>query len=286
MVAFKRYNQMSSRLVMSLSFCTFVEACGNLMSLGVYERELQVPSACVAQGWLLQFSQNDIFAWMTVIAVNLYIVVCKHTPTYNYEAIYHLAVWSWALFVGFIPFASQAYGVAGVWCWIARNAQGYRWGTFYIPLFLQIVAVIVIYILIIESVRKVVFVRNQQGGATEESIKSANRLMVRLRAYPILFLLSYFFPIINRIYDSFSSVDSYFLYVMQSITAPVLGFVVAIAYGLDEEMQREWKSIFERLGFCTSVVVVNPTTNNVGDEISSSSEDVLEFGELSADQTG
>jgi len=54
--------------------------------------------------------------------------------------------------------------------------------------------------------------------------------------------------------------------VMQSITAPVLGFVVAIAYGLDEEMQREWKSVLERLGFCTSVVVVGSTKNNVEDE--------------------
>ena len=48
----------------------------------------------------------------------------------------------------------------GLWCWIVRDATGYRFGTWYVPIFLLLVAMVTVYVYIIITVLR------QDGGFT------------------------------------------------------------------------------------------------------------------------
>jgi len=150
-----------------------------------------------------------------------------------------LAVWIWAFFVAFIPFASGpgVYDLAGIWCWISKNYPVDRFLLFYVPFLLQCGIVFVFYILIIKKI-----IGTGQAEGDEQS--KVNLLVGRLRAYPIIFFVLYLFPTINRINDAVSSIDSFPLYVLQVITAPSIGLVNAIAYGLDNDIKHLWFRIF------------------------------------------
>jgi len=239
---------MASRLILCLTICAFMESIANLFSLGVYGVEEFRTGECYFQGFLLQFSQIGIFSWITVIAVNLWLAVVHSRDTASLEIPYHIAVWLFAGLMTLIPLIDAAYGPAGVWCWIMRpqQYQGYRWGVFYVPLYIMILAVVVFYALISNAVRS----RFDESNSSSAQAAGVQKLLVRLRIYPIVFVLCYIFPTINRIYDVAAESDSYFLYMTAAITASIQGFVNAIVYGFDVDMRRLWKNLLYRNGIC------------------------------------
>jgi len=54
-------------------------------------------------------------------------------------------------------------------------------------------------------------------------------------------MLLYIFPTINRIQNWITNDEVFFLYVAHVLTAPLLGFVNAIVYGLDEDIRKRYK---------------------------------------------
>jgi len=102
-------------------------------------------------------------------------------------------------------------------------------------------------------------------------------LVIRLRAYPIIFFVLYLFPVINRIYDAVSSTDSFPLYVLQCITAPSIGLVNAFAYGFDNDIRTMWLGIFKRIFYPLETVSNTETQNpHSEEEISFESESKTE----------
>jgi len=257
------------RLILMLTLGALVEGIADILNLVVFENEEKsnYNALCYTQGVLIQISQNTIFSWTTVIAVNLFIVVCSKKVTDNLELVFHGVVWTWILFVTLIPLASNAYGPAGVWCWLTKSeGQPYRWAVFYGPLIVQVIVISVLYIMVIKSIReRLVVVTDGDNNAL------AKETMNRLKLYPIIFVVLYIFPLINRLYDVASTTDSFFLYVMQSITSPLYGFVVAIAYGLDKEIRNHWLNLFKTCLPC----FVGKEKQDI--EIDTSSDSVIEF---------
>lgn len=54
-------------------------------------------------------------------------------------------------------------------------------------------------------------------------------------------MVLYICPTINRIYNWISNDDIFFLYLLQVLTAPLLGFVNSLVYGLDEDLRRKYR---------------------------------------------
>eukprot|EP01127_Copromyxa_protea_P022389 TRINITY_DN7_c0_g1_i9.p1 TRINITY_DN7_c0_g1~~TRINITY_DN7_c0_g1_i9.p1 ORF type:complete len:304 (-),score=42.40 TRINITY_DN7_c0_g1_i9:164-1075(-) len=246
MVMFQRYRRMASRLILALTVCALLEAFANVFSVSVYGQEQAEAGECFFQGFLLQFSQIAIFGWITVIAANLYLVVVHSRNTANYEVVYHGIVWAFAVLFTLIPLASDVYGPAGVWCWMKREAQGYRWGLFYVPLYIMMAVVILLYALIQRAVRN----HFENETTSPSQIDNAEKLLVRLKIYPIVFVVCFIFPTINRIYDVAAPTDSFVLYLLAAASASVLGFINAIVYGFDVDMRRLWKSFLYNRGCC------------------------------------
>jgi len=262
MVLFGRLKHMASRLIFALTVCALLEAFANVFSVGVYGNEIPESGECYFQGFLLQFSQIAIFGWITVIATNLYLVVVQSRNTANYEIVYHVSVWVVAVILTLIPLADSVYGPAGVWCWMKRTPWQYRVATFYGPLYVMMMTVIILYGLILRTVRKHF---KEEGGQNEQT----GKLLLRLRVYPIVFVACYLFPTINRIYETVETKNSSFpLYLLQGGSAASLGFVNAVVYGFDVDMRRLWKNYLYNKGIC--MTWTQPSSNA---ELESSSVD-------------
>eukprot|EP01130_Rhizamoeba_saxonica_P009668 TRINITY_DN3941_c0_g1_i2.p1 TRINITY_DN3941_c0_g1~~TRINITY_DN3941_c0_g1_i2.p1 ORF type:complete len:243 (-),score=32.25 TRINITY_DN3941_c0_g1_i2:590-1318(-) len=232
---------------------------------------------CIAQGLFLQYFQIATFCWITIIAFDLWmIVVRKRTRTSFLEKFYHIGAWVTALLFALFPLVTSSYGLSGIWCWIVNTdtaSSVWRFLVFYIPLYLMILVVIVLYVMIIYNVIKYF----KKSDTDDKSKKRVRRQLNRLKLYPIIFLLLYIFPIINRIYDWSSDGDqSFFLFLMQALTAPLLGFANGIVYvGLDPEMRRSWKNFLFTHGCCTKY-----TEPKAGDGITSSESESFDSVDL------
>jgi len=193
---------------------------------------------CTVQGFIIQFTEMAEFGWMTVIALNLYLVVGLYKNTRNVEIVYHICVWSLATVCALVPLFQQAYGFAGIWCWLTRyTGQIYRWAVFFGPLFIMWCSVIIFYGLVMRTIRLKL---EHDPKLTRESKKRTKRVNALLKTYPIIFVVLYTFPLINRIVNALDIGEVYFLWIMQVLTAPLLGFANAVSFSLDERMQDLW----------------------------------------------
>lgn len=85
----------------------------------------------------------------------------------------------------------------------------------------------------------------------DEEKEKTKRQLSRLRWYPIIFVVLYIPATINRFYNWASQDDIFFLYLLQVLTAPAVGFVNSIAYGLDTESRHRIGNFFVRRGMCS-----------------------------------
>jgi len=73
-----RIHRMPSRLIFWVAVMSCLESIANLMTWGIWHEvspEVTASLICRVQGIVLQFSQISEFGWITVIALNLYLVV-------------------------------------------------------------------------------------------------------------------------------------------------------------------------------------------------------------------
>jgi len=127
---------------------------------------------------------------------------------------------------------------------------------FYVPLLVMWLTVIISYILVIRAVRQKIgeavrisrttyesihntnsqnLKRDDNAYLTPISLQKASRLNALLSIYPAIFVAVYAFPLTNRIYLEYAEEEMFFLYLMQALTAPLLGFANAVAYGLEKK---------------------------------------------------
>jgi len=259
-VMFKKIQHMSFRLIFQLTFASFLESIANLVTVAalIYllvpglEDPLRHGPLCDFQGTLLQLSQIATFGWITAIAINLYLVVAQGKSQNEYEVYYNACVWLSAVALTLVPLSTPfAYGQAGSWCWLTlEEGQIYRWWTFYAPLLLVSLVVTVLYVKIARAVK------HKLHEGTEQSISDTklrlDRLNIRLRAYPLVLISLYIFPLINRGYEAITKQYLFPLAMIQVLTAPALGFANAIVYGMDIEMRYMWAQLLTKYCCCTS----------------------------------
>jgi len=197
-------------------------------------------SDCIAQGVLIQFGDNAIFAWNTAIAITLYITTVHEKSIDASEKFFHICGWGWACFSTFLPFAIsgvEVYDKAGVWCWFPHKHFIYRMILFYAPFLLQVLVISFCYFFVIKKLR---------NNSKEARSNGSKDKRVILEVYPIIFFVCYLFPTINRLYEAATSSENFTLFVLHSIFASSIGLVNSIAYGFDEKVQDLW----EKYCFC------------------------------------
>jgi hypothetical protein len=197
----------------------------------------------------MQFFQVAAFCWSAIIAINLwFVIVRRRLDIDKLQPIYHIVVWSVVAICVIVPNFTKAYGTASVWCWINKQAKFgnvFRIITFFVPFYIAFLIIIISYIWISH-----IATRAYENMRDEEKERS-QRQIARLRIYPIIFVILYIPATINRVYNWASQDDIFFLYLLQVLTAPAVGFVNSIAYGMDLEIRNRIANTFIRRGMCS-----------------------------------
>jgi len=189
--------------------------------------------------------------WVIAITFNLFMNAVLEKSTDRYEWLYHVLAWGLTFIISMLPFAGDAFGPAGAWCWIKMSWE-WRFGIWYMPYIIIIVTLFGIYSYIIYKVK--IKAKTWQGHFdphTEQQKLMLKKQVMPLRIYPLVYLLVAIFPLIDRIYNAVTDDALYGLKIMHAICNPLPGALNALVFCLDKETidQLQWsqmKMTFQR----------------------------------------
>ena len=243
-VLFRKYNILSQRLILYLSIAALFDSIGYLIGDMTPEGSL-----CDFEAWWLTYFDWTVLMWVSCITFNLYQNVILRKRTDHLEKYYHVLSWLVpSLLLSLLPLAGDNYGQAGAWCWIKHSSTVWRFLIWYVPLFIIITLLFVVYIRIIYYLRKQM---NTWQGNFDPDAERNHTLIVddisALKFYPCVYLALSIFPLILRIHNAATALgdDIFALWVLTVLTAPLQGAVNAVVFGLDPDTKRKltWDQI-------------------------------------------
>lgn len=220
------YRRPGYRLVMYLMVSTFLVGISQAFGVLPLDRSannIQVKSgwkgACAFFGYVDEMSawmEHLVIAWITV-----FLLMLVFQRPYLHKVKYELAgltVWlGIPLLICWIPFTQNAYGLAGLWCWISVSNENctahdpgiaYQFALYYIPFAVLVLFNATSFLVIALSMCK----RSLTAGGGSDDTLSANaaasfssvhrqalKQTLPLLFYPILYIALLAFAIANRI---------------------------------------------------------------------------------------
>eukprot|EP01121_Diplochlamys_sp_Union-15-3_P005251 TRINITY_DN1557_c0_g1_i3.p1 TRINITY_DN1557_c0_g1~~TRINITY_DN1557_c0_g1_i3.p1 ORF type:complete len:347 (-),score=23.07 TRINITY_DN1557_c0_g1_i3:33-1073(-) len=241
--------KLPSRLILYLTICSLLNSIGNLISFSQLQRKNLIP--CLVQAVIIQVFGVGTFLWIVVIAFNLYMVVVHHVLSMNkFEKYYHIFCWGICFSLSFLPIITSSYGpVEGqLWCWISVEKNvlwGHMWRfvCFFLPLYICLGIIVVLYARVYYAIKSIVPEEPEESGVSESILR-------KLKAYPIVFLLVWLFPTINRIFNWVAQDVAFVLLLLSVLTSPLEGFLNAFVYGLHTDLRNKFKQVLIRNGCC------------------------------------
>ncbi|XP_072901655.1 cyclic AMP receptor-like protein A isoform X3 [Hemitrygon akajei] len=199
---FRKYNSLAQKMILSLTLAALFDSIAYLMGEVIPDGAL-----CNFQAWWLTYFDWCSLAWVCCITVNLYFNLVKETRTD------HLAVW------------------------ISDEHVIWRFGIWYIPLFVLIFLMMSCYIHIFYVAKQRVLIWSGPYDPERERSKILLALEIKpLKWYPSVYLAVSLFPLINRLHNAFDPNHPVFvLTLLHVITAPLHGLANAIVFGFDRE---------------------------------------------------
>ena len=216
---------------------------------------------CTIQGACLQFLAAMLMYWFVIITINLYINVVFFKPTsLSLEIIFLCLSPIQALISAIIPIIFNAYGSAGAWCWISNDPNRdledignlLRWILFYalitLIIILNTIAYIVLIIIMLYKTDKLSCGKIRTRSYSLGEVKKIGILKdifehssSSFLAFPIVCVFVYMFPIANRFLEIFFPQQTFdWLFILQALFSPFIGFMIASAYMLDKTF---WKNL-------------------------------------------
>lgn len=211
---------------------------------------------CTAQGSLQQYFQMAEVLWIAAITHVLYVTATNPATILSRTrrsmvSRYQMYVWSTALFFMFLPFLTQSYGSSGIWCWIrVTDDKELDWGTvwrylaFYIPLWIVIAMVVGTTVIVWRVMRAMTDHASAADLSGLEQTKRIRHFIRSLAWYPIVLVVCWTVPTINRIHNSVNPSEPVFgLYVVQTITVRLQGLLFALLFALSRTVQQKWAGL-------------------------------------------
>ena len=234
-IVLKKYRSTTPSLIFWLSVSGFLRSLVLLLT-HVYDRNV---TYCRVKGFFHNYFSCTILLWVFMIAVNCLLLVKRKNYKHHHKW-YHVIVWNGSLIWATIPFFSDSYGHAGIWCWIGRET-GVRFGLWYGPLFALSFCMFLIYVYLLRFLMKFQTPLNNQTFAEKTAQKRMRKNLKSLLAYPFLYILFSIPIIVYRIYDETHPhlSQDYSLTVVSVVLTPLLGVVYAVAFVLINANLRE-----------------------------------------------
>ncbi|KAI6649148.1 Cyclic AMP receptor-like protein A-like isoform X2 [Oopsacas minuta] len=239
---FRRYEFTSQRLIMYLVTATLFDA----LAYAVGGSVIRTSVLCTIDGFYLSLADWGVVVWVCNITVNLFWNVVVLRPTNRYFEVFYICSGIVVpIFFGIFPFIDNSYGPAGQWCWIlgtTTTGQILRFLTWYIPIWLIIPGLFIVFLVIIIKLSWEVRRWDPYNPASDRYRDLIRREIKPLILYPLVFLLLNVFPSINRIQNAIAPDNPIFtLYILHSFSSPLLGAGCTLIFVVNRDTLKELK---------------------------------------------
>jgi hypothetical protein len=217
-------------------------------------------AACFYQGFSTQFFGFASHIWSLMVAIWMFwiLVLQKRNHVVYLEIASHVISWTVTIGLAIIPMAMGLIGTAGHGiCWITnanRTGKVMRFAVFYIPLWMCILAVCVLYLITMIYVAKKQF--NSFSGSSynkqRRHVATSMALYIKLLGFPLFYAALWIFPTIRRILESATGKAPLWLKYMHSFNSmqgfwhTMIYFVSEIVGTLIDRMRRTETMITEQ----------------------------------------
>ena len=258
-VLYKKYLFFIQRLILYLATTALVNSL--VLVLHIAERFAPI-DYCVFAAFISQVAAWSELMAITCITVNVLVTVTFHRVMQKLEKTYFVLIFVFPLSFNWIPFINESYGNDKVWCWIRSRKEDcskFHFGAllqqilWYFPLYVILVILTVMYVHVFVKLNRDRHRWKVQYDPTAQRQKKHMQREIRpLLWFPLIYLLSNLFPLINRIQNTISSDPVITLWIITAVTFPLQGVFIALAFILDPDTFKrlkwpEFKAAVKRL---------------------------------------
>ena len=258
----KKYQVFMQRLILYLCIVIAINAVSLILrfSRADYKNHnnRNLDNLCIAAAFFDQTTRWSMTIAYTCLTFTLLIAVTFNSSGQVFELGYIFAIFLLPLMFNWIPFIHNTYGEAGAWCWIRtkneemvsgviENCTNHELGKvltyvlWYVPNYILLGVVFILYIIAV-----IMLVRNSRhwkgvystGIDSRQEREKMKELVMPIIFYPLVFFVLNIFPLVNRVYETFSNDPNYILWLLHAIFSPLQGGFVAVLYALDKETIR------------------------------------------------
>lgn len=298
-ILFKKWQFFNQRLVLYLIISATLVAIRTILHRIDYGNEFtqSFEGFCVFMGFASELTAWMILNAITAITIYLFLVVACNKFSEKYEYIYILFIFAFPFTYSWIPFINQAYGRAGVWCWIRTidliTCTPFKFGgvlqlvLFYVPVFTILLILVILYLIILCKLhRKNKYWKVSVDQTTKYTEKMVKREVISLLAYPLICIILFIPQVCNRLQSWIQPENpSLFLWHLSGICYPLLGtiFVLTLTLNSDTRRRLRWSHIHAAVtNYHSKKVVSEYVTGKVED---SDSEEGVPYKQLNDDIT-
>lgn len=206
---------------------------------------------CTISAFFINFSSLASFLFVAAIAFVMYSIVnikfasfWKVKPATMRKRKQRIAITIVIIsaIISCFPFTQSAYVYVGAWCWIGADTQHWRWICYYLPLILIFIFCVCIYSIILWHIRKL---ESAMADQSASNAKTKFAVFRRLKYYPMVLLICFFFPTMRRIYQLFEDEAPFWLGVCHALGSGSYGFLNGMVYGVNQMVTEEYKKGLE-----------------------------------------
>ncbi len=255
-ILFKKYLFFTQRLTMYLVIAAMLSSLVRCMN--IHHPSITLDSQgvyCMVTGFLDQYMSSCFLLAIAVFTIDISLQAIFSLNTKKVEVLYPILIFLLPSLYCWVPFAYDAFGVAGPWCWIRtmkeynnceRFMEGFSLalGLFYVPYF----TVLSTLLILVLAMLYVLYLRRHDYVAAVDSLTARNRTTLRrelrvLILYPMLIIVLNIIPLATRLHD-FVRPDNthddiaFALWIVNSVVAPSEGIFIALVFIIDPETRK------------------------------------------------
>lgn len=228
----KCHNTISNKLLLYLQFLQLCLA----IAYGIGVAGIINPGFCKFQALIIQWFGLASVLWVTNMSLQLYrwIVLKKKQEQLTKNLYKHfIGIVTITGILAFVLLGIGAYDDAVTWCWISKASEyePYRFYCFYLILIVAWFFMILMLYRVSKYLRSSVE-NNMRSSNVETGLQSSeNTIQKKLALYVFVFILSWFFGLLNRFvgYVNGNPVDA--TSILMAFFLPLQGFLNAICFG-------------------------------------------------------
>lgn len=262
-VFFQKYLFFTQRMIMYLAISSFtysIVTVFNVSSLNARTSDAAL-NYCILMGFLEQ-----VLVWWEVMAVTsiviqLFIKTVFDKTTEKFEIVYILMIFLFPFLFSWIPFIHNAYGPAGLVCWIRifnlddchvfHTGSAYALTLFYLPVFVIMIVLVILMsvsFIFIHRRRKIWVGTYNRDSKLEKAMEQEIRPLIY---YPFIFIVINVINYVAYLYISYGNNDvaRFVLGTISTFVYRLQGILITLVFTLDKQTRKKLNKAEIKAGF-------------------------------------